>query len=66
MPLTLLYNLCVYTCIQCILVSYTSSQCLVEGTVGLNLVPLPTIEHPTTVAVLIVVLLLQLNLHEEC
>ena len=49
-----------------ILVSYTSSQCLVEGTVGLNLVPLPTIEHPTTMTVLIVVLLFQLNLCEEC
>ena len=49
-----------------ILMSYASPQCLVEGTEGLNLVPLPAIEQPTIATVLIVVLLFQLNLNEEC
>ena len=45
--------------------SYASPKSLVEVTVGLNLVPLPAIEQPPVVTVLIIVLLFQLNLYEE-
>lgn len=52
--------------LQYIPVAYTPAKCLVDGTEGLDLVPLTACQHPSRSAILVVIFTFQLHLMCVC